>query len=521
MFKDLYTRLAAVLLGLFLLIGVLYILLTLYTTRLYFQEVNQRLNRILAQHLVSEKILMKDGQVDEAALKNIFHMLMVVNPVIEVYLLDTNGTILAFSAPPGKVKRRSVSLGPITRLLAGTSSLPVLGDDPRDPAGKKIFSAAPITLNSRTEGYLYIILGGEEFETEAQMLQGSYILRLSVWAAAGGLVFAFLAALLLFSRMTRPLRQLTAAMEDFRRSNFSEPPDSLRRLKVSSGNEIDRLAAIFKQMADRIVLQIKELTESDSHRREFLANITHDLRTPLTSLQGYLETLLMKEGTLTPEEQRNYLTIAIKRSNQLGKLASALFELAKLDSPDVRVRFEPFSLAELVRDILQKFQLVAENKKIQLRMSIVENLPLVFADIGLTERVFENLIDNALRYTPEGGEVRVRARLISDFGLQNSDLKTDAKQSVLENSAIRIPQSAIEISVSDTGSGIPAEDLPHLFERSYRRGPGRKDDSGGSGLGLVISKRILELHNSGIEVSSTVNVGTTFTFTLPVSGSSF
>jgi len=515
MFKDLYTRLAAVLLGLFLLIGVLYILLTLYTTRLYFQEVNQKLNRILAQHLVSENILMKEGRVDEAALKNIFHMLMVVNPVIEVYLLDTNGRILAFSAPPGKVKRQSVSLGPIARLLNGTSSLPVLGDDPRDLAGKKIFSAAPITLNSRTEGYLYIILGGEEFETETQMLQGSYILRLSMWAAAGGLVFAFLAALLLFNRMTRPLRQLTAAMEAFRSSNFSEPPDSLPRLKVSSGNEIDKLAMIFKQMADRIVLQIKDLKEADSHRREFLANITHDLRTPLTSLQGFLETLLMKEGALTPEEKRNYLTTAIKRSNQLGKLVTAIFELAKLDSADVPVRFEPFSLNELVRDILQKFQLAAENKKVELKMSVAENLPLVFADIGLTERVFENLIDNALRYTAEGGEVRVRARLISDFGLRNSDLKTDAKQSISEDFAIRIPQSAIEIRVSDTGSGIPAEDIPHLFERSYRRDAGRKDGAAGSGLGLVIAKRILELHNSGLEVKSTVNVGTTFTFTLP------
>jgi two-component system OmpR family sensor kinase len=328
------------------------------------------------------------------------------------------------------------------------------------------------------------------------MLQGSYILRLSMWAAAGGLVFAFLAALLLFSRMTRPLRQLTADMETFRQSGFLKPPDFLRRLKVNSRNEIDQLAVIFKQMADRIVLQIKDLKEADSHRREFLATITHDLRTPLTSLQGYLETLLMKEGALTPEEQRNYLTTAIKRSNQLGKLVSAIFELAKLDSPDVQVRSEPFSLAELVQDILQKFQLVAENRKIGLRMNVAEELPLVFADIGLTERVFENLIDNALRYTPEKGEIIVQARLISNS----------------ENSAIRNPKSVIEIRVSDTGSGISAEDIPHLFERSYRR----KDNTAGSGLGLVITKRILELHGSNLEVSSTVNAGTTFTFILPV-----
>ena len=488
MFKNLYTRLAAVLLGLFLLIGVLYILLTLYTTRLYFQEVNQKLNRILAQHLVSEKILMKDGRVDEEALKNIFHMLMVVNPAIEVYLLDPDGNILAFSAPPGKVKLQSVSLEPVKRLLSGSSSLPILGDDPRDLTQKKIFSAAPIGLNSRTEGYLYIILGGEEFETEAQMLQGSYILRLSMWAAAGGLLFALLAALLLFNRMTRPLRQLTAVMEAFRQSDFSEPPVFSHLFHVHSGNEIDRIGTIFMQMADRIVRLIRELREADTHRREFIANITHDLRTPLTSLRGYLETLLLKEGALTPEEQQNYLTIAIKRSDQLGKLVSELFELAKLDSPDVQVRFEPFSLGELVQDILQKFQLAVVNKKITLQINMAEPLPLVFADIGLCERLLENLIENAVRYTPEDGSISISA----------------------------IPENErVAVKVSDTGSGIRPEDIPHLFDRFYRKDRSRPDSNSGSGLGLSIAKRILELHGSGLEVSSTVNVGTTFAFTLP------
>jgi signal transduction histidine kinase len=254
-------------------------------------------------------------------------------------------------------------------------------------------------------------------------------------------------------------------------------------------NENDKLAMIFKQMADRIVHQIKEFREADMLRREFLANITHDLRTPLTSLQGYLETLPMKEGTLTPEEQRNYLLIAIKRSDQLGKLVSELFELAKLDSPDVQVRFEPFSLDELIQDILQKLQLTVEKKKITLQMNVEEKLPLVFADIGLCERVLENLIDNAVRYTPGDGTISVSATL---------------------------EQERIKVQVSDTGSGIPAEDIAHLFDRFHRRDRSRQNSNSGSGLGLAIAKRILELHGSNIEVSSTVNVGTTFTFTLPV-----
>ncbi len=486
MFKNLYAKLAAVLLGLFLVIGVLYILLTLYTTRLYFQEVNQKLNLILAQHLVSEKILLKNGKVDENTLQNIFHMLMVVNPVIEVYLLGPDGTILAYSAPPGKVKRHSVSLEPVRRLLSGTPALPVRGDDPRDLGQKKVFSAAPILLDGRTVGYLYIILGGEQFETAAGLLQRSYILRLSSWAGAGGLVFTLLAALLLFNRMTLRLRLLTSSMEMFRQGDFAEPPRLPARFTVQRGDEIDKMGSIFIQMADRIARQIKDLKDADLHRREMVANITHDLRTPLTSLQGYLETLLMKANALTTDEQRYYLTIALKRSDQLRRLVTGLFELAKLDSPDVRVHFEPFHLDDLIQDILQKFHLAAEEKKIALRMNIPDEAPLAFADIELAERVFENLIDNAIRHTPGDGTVTISA--------------------VLE-------EARIKVIISDTGSGLAPDDLAHLFDRNYRRERIRGGDR--AGLGLIVVRRILELHNSDIYVSSGINAGATFTFFLP------
>ena len=490
MIKNLYKRLAAVLLGLFLLIGLLYIVLTVYTTRLYFQEVNQKLNRILAQHLVSENILLKNGRVDNKALQNIFHLLMVVNPVIEVYLLDAKGTILSYSAPPGKVKRRSVSLAPVQRLLSGTSALPVLGDDPRDLHQEKIFSAAPIYRDGLLEGYLYIILGGEAFETEAEMLQGSYILRLSIWAVAGGLLFALLTALLLFNRMTRPLRQLAVYMENFRKGDFAEPPNLPTGLRDLPDDEIARISAIFMQMADRIADQIKGLREADGLRREFIANIAHDLRTPLTSLQGYLETLLMKLGRFTDDEQRNYLTTAVKQSERLGQLVEALFELAKLDSPDVQVRPESFSLDELIQDILQKFRLAADQKFVSLHMDIANNVQHVLADIGLVERIFENLLDNALRYTPAGGSIHIHAEPAQD---------------------------RVSVRVSDTGAGIAQDDIPHLFDRYYRRDRSRKDPNAGSGLGLIITKRILELHGSDLTVTSVVPGGTTFTFSLPLS----
>lgn len=489
MFKTLYAKLAAVFLGLFCLMGILYVLVTLFTTRMYLQEVNQKLNRGLAKNLVSETNLLDKGRVNDAALKEIFHMLMVINPNIEIYLLDAGGRILAYSAPPGTVKRELVALEPLRRFATETEVFPILGDDPRDLHRQKIFSVCPIPKEGEPiEGYLYVILGGEEFDSAAQMLQGSYILRLSAWAVAGGLLSALLAGLLFFNRLTRRLTRLDSAVERFARRDFSDSLNFESPSDARPGDEIDRLGATFKRMADRILQQWNSLKQTDALRRELVANVSHDLRTPLASLQGYLETLLLKEGTLSPEEQHRYLEIASTHSVRLGKLVAELFELAKLDSQQAAPHAESFSLGELVQDVAQKFQLPAEQRRVRLQTDFRSDLPFISADIGLIERVFENLIDNALRHTPAGGTITI--------GLAPSD-------------------HAITIQVTDTGQGIPPEALPHIFDRFYRVEKDVRAD--GAGLGLAIAKRILELHGSSIEASSAPNVGTTFTFRLPVS----
>lgn len=477
--------------GLVCSIGVLYVLLTLFTTRLYLQEVNQKLNRALARHLVTEKILMKEGRINEEALKEIFHMLMVVNPSIEVYLLDPAGAILAYSAPPGKVKRSRVSLEPLKRFLSEAATFPLLGDDPRDPDRKKVFSVSPIPVEGPPEGYLYVVLGGEEFDSAVHMVLGSYIIQLSLWTAGIGLLFALLAGLLLFSLLTRRVRQLASTVEAFARSDFSEQVPVAtgvgpRSDQAPPGDEIDRLGKTFDRMVDRILQQLKKLRQTDALRRELVANVSHDLRTPLAALHGYLETLLMKEGKLTPQEQRNFLEIAVKQSERLGTLVAELFELAKLDSHETQLHCEPFALGELVQDVAQKFQLAAEKKKIRLQTHFLADLPFVFADIRLIERALENLIENSLRYTPEGGTVTV---------------------------ALAREGDKVTVRVADTGCGIPQQDLPYIFDRFYR--VEKQQRSEGAGLGLAITKRILDLHGSSIETVSTVNVGTSIGFQLP------
>ena len=498
MLKTLYGKLAVSFFALLLLLGTLYIGLTFWTTRLFLMEVNQKLNRSLANHMVTEKILISDGKANNEALKEIFHMLMVINPTIEVYLLDPQGTLLAFSAPPGKVKRKQISLQPIHQFLNQETNFPLLGDDPRGKSRQKVFSVAPIFKDNELQGYLYVILGGEAFDSTAQMLQGSYILKLSTWALMGGIFFILVAGLLIFNLLTRRLTRLTHGLEEFQRGNFLKPLEFPAPLTTKSGDEIDRLGSAFHEMAQRIQIQMNKLKEIDSLRRQLVANVSHDLRTPLAALQGYLETLHLKEGKLSPEEQREYLEIATRHCERLGKLISELFELARLDSHETQPHLEPFSICELVQDVVQKFKLASEKKGVHIQTNLDQELPFVYADIGLIERVLGNLIENALRFTPEAGTISIQLS------------KTDKRFNVKAN-------GEITIEVSDTGCGIPPEEIPYIFHRFYRATQGNASGGEGSGLGLAITKRIMELHGTSMAVKSQINQGTTFSFHLPVS----
>ncbi len=486
MFRSLYAKLAVVLVGLSLLSGSMFVILMVYSTERYHQELYQKLNRDLAQHIVAHEDLLSDGKPDEQRLKSLFDNMMALNPSVEVYLTDSTGNILTYSAPAGKVKTERVDTGPIRRFLAG-EQLPVLGPDPRNPDRRKIFSAAPVTEDGDLRGYLYVIAAGEQYDTIASMLQDSYVMKVSLWLAAAGLLFALLTALVIFGLLTRRLGWLTDAVERFRANDFRQPAD-MALPRSGNGDEIDRLAVSFEDMARQITAQMEHLEETDRLRRELVANVSHDLRTPLASLQGYLETLLMKADDLSPQEQREYVEIAARHSRRLGSLVSELFELARLDSTDAMPEREPFSLAELIQDVLQKYELRARDAGVHLDVRLDSRVPFVYANIGLIERVLENLLDNALRHTPRGGSVNL----------------------------VLVPGGdSVSVKLSDTGCGIPDQDLPHIFDRFYRsRKPGTRSDDG-AGLGLAIARRILELHGGRIEAASGYRSGTTFTFELP------
>ena len=488
MFNTLYKKLAALLFVLLLGIGACLLWLYIYTAEMYQQEVSQKLNATLAEHIVSDSIPIKNGEIVQSALDGIFHMLMVINPSIEVYLLDKDGKILAYSAPKEKIKKQSINLAPVKEFLDKGVDRLIKGEDPRHLSREKIFSVAPVPAEGPREGYVYVILGGEAFDSVADMIQGSYFLKIGLTGLAVSLLVALLAGLWLLSLVTNRVGKLSTVMNNFLLD--AKGGSLVKRFPAAknSRDEIDTLGKTFNIMADKIDAQLEELKSNDTKRRELIANVSHDLRTPLTSLQGYLETLMLKKDTLSEEEKQKYLQIVTDHSQRLGQLVTELFELAKLDSVETLLHIEPFSIGELIQDVVQKYQLIAEQKNIKLQSNFGDGLPSAYGDIGLIQRVLENLIDNALRYTTTGGSITIE--------LANN-------------------KDNIAVKIIDTGCGIEKEELPHIFDRFYRSKREDKERSYNSGLGLAIAKRILLLHGSDIAADSDIDLGTTFTFVLP------
>lgn len=460
--------------------------------RVYYDELTQKLNFDIAKYVNGEYQLMQ-GDSDKPspeAIKKVAHVAMVVNPVVEVYLLDVQGNIIGHDLPADSVLLEKVPLGPVKAFIDGSEEFPLRGVDPRKPDVEKVFSAAPIETNGHLQGYLYVILGGQAYDNIGDGLKDSYSRTMVFAATALITLVAVLTGLLVFRLLVRRLTALSHKMHNFARHELPQVAADPIKQAVAK-DEIELLQLTFESMSGQIKQQFEMLREADATRRELISNVSHDLRTPLATIQGYLETLLIKNGSLNEAERMEYLNTAMKSSRRLGQLIGDLFELSKLESNHTRPNFERFSLAELVFDTAQEFRLELEAKQIKLDIHNEQNNALVFADISLMQRVFENLLRNAIAYTPEGGLISL-------------SITADSSNS-----------NKIKVSVGDTGRGINEEDLPYIFDRFYANPDRSREDVSSTGLGLAIVKRIMDIHDAKIQVQSKLNQGTRFEFELP------
>ena len=302
------------------------------------------------------------------------------------------------------------------------------------------------------------------------------ILGLSILALAAILLGGYLLA----RNIAEPIRALAGASQRMR-DGFVDAP-----LPVMHDDELGRLAETFN-LASRMAAEMSALKEQDFQRRELVASVSHDLRTPLTSLHGYLQTMQLHADQVPDPERERYLAIAVRQSEKVGRLAQELFELAKLECQATPLQIESFNLMELVQDVIQKYEMAASKRGVVLQARLDNPLPLISADIALIERVLTNLIDNALRHTPVGGFVRI-------------DCLPSAQR--------------VRVVIKDSGIGIAAEFLPKLFNRESPLS--RQARVNGGGLGLLIVAKIVALHGGGMQVQSTLGQGTEFSFDLAV-----
>lgn len=343
------------------------------------------------------------------------------------------------------------------------------------------FVAEPIRANGQNNG---AIVGALALETGALRagapLFTDTVLRVLLLTVLGTAIVVALLGLLLSRTVTRPLALLTEAASSMAAGEYSY------RVPVRTKDEVGKLATAFNEMAAALEQDVGELRRQEALRRELAANVSHDLATPLTAIQGFTEALL--DGVIEDERQREEtLRVIAKEVVRLRRLVDDLGHLSRIESPSLTLELAPLNLATLVDETLAVLQPELEVKGVRARNLIDAQTPLALADTDKLTQVLLNLLDNALRYTPGGGEITISAKL--------------------ETGRVRVV-------VQDTGAGIAPEHIKRIFDRFYRADASRNLATGGSGLGLAIVKAIIEAHGGTVGIDSAPGKGTSVWFTL-------
>ena len=311
------------------------------------------------------------------------------------------------------------------------------------------------------------------------------LFRIIAEALAVGLVIAVLLSLLLAKTMVTPIQSLTKAAEKVAAGDFSESVEN------DAKDEIGVLSRTFNDMAGQLERNIEDLQNSEQMRKEFVANVSHELRTPVTSIRSYAETLCDAGGTMDPATEQRFLEVIVRESDRMTKIVQDLLTLSRFDAGSIAFDFKEFSFEQSVQDVYNAQLLEAQKHNHNFGIQFTGPIPLIRGDRARIEQVLINMISNAIKYTPDGGRIRVTAGTKGD---------------------------TVWCTVRDNGIGIPKQDQNRVFERFYRVDKARSRESGGTGLGLSIAYEIVQRHDGTIALQSQKGKGTAITVTLPVGG---
>lgn len=385
----------------------------------------------------------------------------------EIWIVDTRGTLILNSADEESI------LSPVTienfdiRDFGNRYYQVGTFYDSFEEDTLSVFS--PITVNYKVRGYVIIHKSLRKITNGVNdLLDISYLTQLFLFLGA------FLILLVFTFVVYIPIRRITKAADEYAAGNFEH------QIEVHSNDEIGYLAASFNYMAN-------ELNTLEDDQKKFVSNVSHDFRSPLTSIKGYIEAML--DGTIPPEMQEKYLNIILFETERLNKLTQSLLELNKYGSKGVMLDLSEFDLNHTIRMTVQTFEGKCKEKHIRFDLILTGQELFVKADFSKIQRVLYNLIDNAIKFSHNDSTITIET--------------TERNEKVF-------------VSVKDTGIGIPKDSLSKVWERFYKTDLSRGKDKKGTGLGLSIVKEIIQAHDENINVISTEGVGTEFIFTLPL-----
>lgn len=362
----------------------------------------------------------------------------------------------------------------ILRALTGNAALT------GDSNAEYMDVAVPVSGDDDGEKYIIYILDNKQTVQDLN----KQLITLVIQAVLIGFAMSAVLSLILSKTLLQPILGMTKAAEAMAGGDFS------RKIAVESNDEIGILADTFNNMASRLESTLEEIKKSEALRREFVANVSHELRTPLTSIKSYAETLTDFQD-IPKEMEIDFLHVILNESDRMTKIVQDLLDLSRFDAGRSKFTFEKFSLEKSVRDVYDAIALDAKKRGHDVNLELEWKLPQIRGDQARVEQVLINILTNAVKYTPDGGKIDISSGTAGGNAW---------------------------VKISDTGIGIPEDDLPRVFDRFYRVDKARSRESGGTGLGLSIAKEIIEMHGGCIFIDSTPGQGTTVTVVLPIEG---
>lgn len=417
--------------------------------------------------------------------KRIYQYALLV-PDQEVYILNREGVVLFPRSTNEFDTHLELSVKPIEEFLSQRTlpSNPIYNISPGyTPFDRMIFSAARISLGSG-EGYLLVVLDSRKRGATRNMVGDLTAFSAVVVFSIIGLILALLLGIAVFFLLTRRFGQMTAILREYREGDFS------KRLEIVKRDELGEHAETINQMADQIVSSMEAIKARDVARRELISGVAHDLRTPVAVLQIALETLMAESKTISPEQLEGRIKQVLRSCESLDTLVQELFELSKLGAEDFVPNMVLVPVQDLVEGLHEQFSPAADSEGLTFTVSQTDSDWQILVDAHLIERALVNLLRNAFKFTRQGGTVSLEVTKVS---------------------------SNLRIAIKDTGIGIPKSQLSQVFDRFFQAENAVRVKHQGTGLGLAIVKRIIELHNSKIQVASEEGVGTEFSFELPLS----